>query len=57
VDSTSDPYSRILGSLDRIRYFASKYLFNCTHEAKWTQIISRRIAVIIVVSRTRSIVY
>jgi hypothetical protein len=30
------PYGRILGFLDRRRYFSSKQLLNCTHEAEWT---------------------
>jgi hypothetical protein len=36
VVSVTDPYGRILGFLDRSRYFSSKWLFNCTHEAEWT---------------------
>jgi hypothetical protein len=32
VVSTTDPYRRILGFLDRSRYF----FFHCTHEAEWT---------------------
>jgi hypothetical protein len=33
VVSVTDPYGRILGFLDRIRYFSIKYLLSCTHEA------------------------
>jgi hypothetical protein len=32
----TDPYGRILGFLDRIRYFSIKQLLSCTHEAEWT---------------------
>jgi hypothetical protein len=35
VVSVTDPYGRILGFLDRNRYFFPKYLFNYTHEAEW----------------------
>jgi hypothetical protein len=35
VVSVTDPYGRILGFLDRRRYFSIKYL-SCTHEAEWT---------------------
>jgi hypothetical protein len=35
VVSITDPYSNILGFLDRSRYFSSKEL-SCTHEAEWT---------------------
>jgi hypothetical protein len=31
-----DPYGRILGFLDRSRYFSIKQLHSCTHEAEWT---------------------
>jgi hypothetical protein len=31
-----DPYGRILGFLDRSRYFSIKYLLSFTHEAEWT---------------------
>jgi hypothetical protein len=34
--SVTDPYGRILGFLDRSRYFSIKYLLSCTHEAEWT---------------------
>jgi hypothetical protein len=30
------PYGRILGFLDRSRYFSIKQLLSCTHEAEWT---------------------
>jgi hypothetical protein len=33
VVSVTDSYSRILGFLDRSRYF---FFLNCTHEAEWT---------------------
>jgi hypothetical protein len=36
VVSVTDPSSRILGFLDRSRYFSIKYLLSCTHEAEWT---------------------
>jgi hypothetical protein len=36
VVSTTDPYGRILGFLDRNRYFSSKLLLSCIHEAEWT---------------------
>jgi hypothetical protein len=36
VVSVTDPYGRVLVSLDRSRYFSSKKLLNCTHETEWT---------------------
>jgi hypothetical protein len=36
VVSVTDPYDRILGFLDRIRYFSYNLLLNYTHEAEWT---------------------
>jgi hypothetical protein len=36
VVSVTDPSGRILGFLDRNRYFSLKYLLSCTHEAEWT---------------------
>jgi hypothetical protein len=36
VVSVTDPYGRILGFLDRSRYFSIKKLLSCTHEAEWT---------------------
>jgi hypothetical protein len=36
VVSVTDPYGRILGFLDRSRYFSIKLLLSCTHEAEWT---------------------
>jgi hypothetical protein len=36
VVSMTDPYGRILGFLDRSRYFSIKYLLSCTHEAEWS---------------------
>jgi hypothetical protein len=36
VVSVTYPYGRILGFLDRSRYFSIKKLLNCTHEAEWT---------------------
>jgi hypothetical protein len=36
VVSVTDPYGRILGFLDRSRYFSIKWLLSCTHEAEWT---------------------
>jgi hypothetical protein len=35
VVSVTDPYGRVLGFLDRSRYFSSKQLLSCTHEAEW----------------------
>jgi hypothetical protein len=36
VVSVADPYGRILGFIDRSRYFSIKQLLSCTHEAEWT---------------------
>jgi hypothetical protein len=36
VVSVTDPYGRILGFLDRSRYFSIKKLLSCTHEAERT---------------------
>jgi hypothetical protein len=36
VVSVTDPYGRILDFLDRSRYFSTKHLLSCTHEAEWT---------------------
>jgi hypothetical protein len=36
VISMTDPFGRILGFLDRSRYFSIKQLLSCTHEAEWT---------------------
>jgi hypothetical protein len=36
VVSVTDPYGRILGFLDRSRYFSIKWLLSFTHEAEWT---------------------
>jgi hypothetical protein len=36
VVSVTDPFGRILGFLDRSRYFSIKKLLSCTHEAEWT---------------------
>jgi hypothetical protein len=36
VVGVTDPYGRILGFLDRSRYFFYKQLLSCTHEAEWT---------------------
>jgi hypothetical protein len=36
VVSVTDPSGRILGFLDRSRYFSIKQLLICTHEAEWT---------------------
>jgi hypothetical protein len=33
VVSVTDSYGRILGFLDRSRYFSIKWLLSCTHEA------------------------
>jgi hypothetical protein len=35
VVSVTDPYNRILGFLDRSRYFSIKQLLSFTHEAEW----------------------
>jgi hypothetical protein len=34
--SVTNPYGRILGFLDRGRYFFFQVLLKCTHEAEWT---------------------
>jgi hypothetical protein len=34
--SVTDPYGRILGFIDRSRYFSIKQLLSCAHEAEWT---------------------
>jgi hypothetical protein len=34
--SAAKSYGRILGFLDRNRYFFFKQLLDCTHEAEWT---------------------
>jgi hypothetical protein len=36
VVSVTNTYGRILGFLDRSRYFSIKNPFSCTHEAEWT---------------------
>jgi hypothetical protein len=36
VVSVIDPYGRILGFLDRSRYFSIKQLLSCTHDGEWT---------------------
>jgi hypothetical protein len=36
VVSVTDPHGRILGFLNRSRYFSTKQLLNCSHEAEWT---------------------
>jgi hypothetical protein len=36
VVSVTYPYGRILGFLDRSRYFFFQLLLNCTPEAEWT---------------------
>jgi hypothetical protein len=36
VVSVTGPYGRVLGFLDRSRYFSLKQLLNCTHKAEWT---------------------
>jgi hypothetical protein len=36
VVTVTDPYDRILGFLDRSRYFSIKQLLSCTHEAECT---------------------
>jgi hypothetical protein len=36
VVSVTDPYGRILGFLNRRRYFSIKYLLSCTQEAVCT---------------------
>jgi hypothetical protein len=36
VVSVTDSYGRILGFLDRSRYFSYKQLLSCSHEAEWT---------------------
>jgi hypothetical protein len=41
VVSMTDPYGRILRFLDRYRYFSSKQLLSCTHEAEGTPFQTR----------------
>jgi hypothetical protein len=36
VVSVTDPSGRILGFLNRSRYFSIKQLLSCTHETEWT---------------------
>jgi hypothetical protein len=36
VVSVTCLYDRILGFLDRSRYFSIKQLLSCAHEAEWT---------------------
>jgi hypothetical protein len=36
VVNVTDPSGRILGFLDRSRYFSIKQLLSCTDEAEWT---------------------
>jgi hypothetical protein len=36
VVGATDPQNRILGFLDRNRYFSFKQLLSCTQEAEWT---------------------
>jgi hypothetical protein len=36
VVSVTDPYGRILGFVDRSRYFSIKQLLSCIYEAEWT---------------------
>jgi hypothetical protein len=36
VVSVTDTFGRILGFLDKSRYFSIKQLLSCTHEAEWT---------------------
>jgi hypothetical protein len=36
VVSVTNPNGRILGFLDRSRYFLFQVASHCTHEAKWT---------------------
>jgi hypothetical protein len=46
VVSAADLYDRILGFLDRSRYFFFQVL-NCTHETEWTPIFSSETSVVI----------
>jgi hypothetical protein len=32
----TDPYDHIIAFLDRSRFFSSKQLLSCTHEAEWS---------------------
>jgi hypothetical protein len=36
VVRATDPYDRILGFLNRNRYFFFQVLLSCTHEVQWT---------------------
>jgi hypothetical protein len=39
--SMTYPHDRIVGFLDRSRYFSSKQLLSFTHEAEWTPFQTR----------------
>jgi hypothetical protein len=53
VVSVTDPYGRILGLLDRSRYFSIKYLLSCTHEAEWTPFQTNYFFFVVPGNRTR----
>jgi hypothetical protein len=50
----TDHYGRILGFLERSRYFSIKYLLSCTHEAEWTPFQTHYFFLYSAGNRTRS---
>jgi hypothetical protein len=50
VVSVTNPYGRILGFLDRSRYFSIKWLLSCTHEAEWTPFQTHYFFILLVVT-------
>jgi hypothetical protein len=51
VVSVTDPYGRILGYIDRSRYFLLSSSFSvCTHEAEWTPLLTHYFSKKVVVS-------
>jgi hypothetical protein len=54
VVSVTDPYGRILGFLDRSRYFSIKYLLSCTNEAEWTPFQTHYFFFVVPGNRTRA---
>jgi hypothetical protein len=53
VVSVTDPYGRILGFLDRSRYFSIKYLLSSTHEAERTPFQTHYFFFVVPGNRTR----
>jgi hypothetical protein len=48
VASVMDHCGRILGFLDRSRYFSIKKLLSCTHEAEWTPFQTHYVFILVV---------